>query len=204
MGEFVQGFEEMADVKKGVTIFGSARLPEGTPEYEQTRTLTAELARAGYSVITGGGPGLMEAANRGAYEEGGRSVGINIFLEHEQAPNPYQTKAITLRYFFVRKVMLVKYSEAFVAFPGGFGTLDELAEALTLIQTKKMRPMPIFLVGSEFWSGLLDWFSGTLVDKGLIAKDDLKLFRVVDDVEEILPAIQAYWNGAEDAGFVEP
>lgn len=204
MGEFVQGFEEMADVKNGVTIFGSARLPEDSIEYQQTEQLTRQLAKAGYSVITGGGPGLMEAANRGAYEEGGRSVGINIFLEHEQEPNKYQNKAITLRYFFIRKVMLVKYSQAFVAFPGGFGTLDELAEALTLIQTKKMRPMPIFLVGSEFWSGLVDWFSGTLVDKGLIAKEDLKLFRVVDDVNEILPAIQSYWNSAEEAGFSEP
>lgn len=204
MGEFVQGFEEMADVKQAVTIFGSARLGEDTEEYAQTRALTKRLAKAGYAVITGGGPGLMEAANRGSYEAGGRSIGININLEHEQEPNPYQTDTITLKYFFTRKVMLVKYSQAFVAFPGGFGTLDELAEALTLIQTKKMRPMPIFLVGSEFWSGLVDWFSDTLVSKGLIHKDDLHLFRVVDDINEIVPAIQTYWNSERDAGFSVP
>lgn len=201
MGEFVQGFEEMADVRRGVTIFGSARLHADTEEYAQTEHLAGQLAKAGYAVITGGGPGLMEAANKGAFENNGRSVGINIFLEHEQEPNRFQTDKVNLRYFFIRKVMLVKYSDAFIAMPGGFGTLDELAEALTLIQTKKMRPMPIFLVGSEFWAGLLDWFSGTLVDKGLIHPEDLNLFRVVDDVDEITPAIDAFWAERKDLDY---
>lgn len=204
LGEFAQGFEEMADVGKAVTIFGSARLPHDHPDFVKAEALSADLANRGYAVVTGGGPGIMEAANKGAFEAGGRSVGLNIALPHEQAPNPYQTDKVNFRYFFVRKVLLVKYSTAFVVFPGGFGTIDELFEALTLIQTKKIKPFPVFLVGTTYWRGLVQWLQGTLVRSGTIAEHDLHLFKVVDDVAGIPDEIEGYYGSAHHAGFNLP
>jgi len=204
MGEFVQGFEELAGVNKAVTVFGSARVHEGSPYYESARRLAYELAKAGYTVLTGGGPGIMEAANRGALEAGGQSVGLNIDLPHEQAPNPYQTTTVSFKYFFVRKVMLVKYSTAFIAYPGGFGTLDEVLEALTLIQTKKIKPFPVFFVGVEYWRGLVQWFQSTLLRAGTISENDLHLFKVVDDVSSIPKEIEDYYRNSNHAGFNLP
>lgn len=204
LGEFAQGFEEMADVDKAVTVFGSARLSPDHPVYRKAERLTADLANRGYAVVTGGGPGIMEAANKGAFEAGGRSVGLNIALPHEQAPNAFQTDKVNFRYFFVRKVLLVKYSTAFIVFPGGFGTIDELFEALTLVQTKKIKPFPVFLVGVEYWRGLVQWLQGTLVRAGTISETDLHLFKVVDDVAGIPDEIEAYYGSAHRAGFDLP
>lgn len=204
MGELVQGFEEMAGVGKAVTIFGSARFRPDHPYYGKAEELARELARCGYAVITGGGPGIMEGGNKGAFEEGGRSIGLNIDLPHEQAPNPYQTDAIKFKYFFTRKVMLVKYSTAFVVFPGGFGTVDELFEALTLIQTKKIKPFPVYLIGVEFWRGLLQWMQGTLVRQGTISPEDMHLFKVLDDISEIPAEIDKYYESANHGGFNLP
>jgi uncharacterized protein (TIGR00730 family) len=204
MGEFVQGFEEMSGVRKAVTLFGSARLHAGHPYYEQAETLAQLLAQGGYTVITGGGPGLMEAGNKGAFEAGGRSIGLNIDLPFEQNPNPYQTDIVRFRYFFVRKVMLVKYSSAFVVFPGGFGTIDEVFEALTLIQTKKIHPFPVYFVGESYWRGLIEWLSTTLVEHGTVAERDLHLFKVVDDVALIPGEIGAYYSSGSHGGFEVP
>ncbi len=204
MGEFVQGFEEMADVGKAVTVFGSARLKEDADSYEKARQLAVALAGEGYAILTGGGPGVMEAANRGALESGGRSVGLNIDLPHEQSPNGYLTDSIDFKYFFVRKVMLVKYSTAFVVFPGGFGTIDELFEALTLIQTHKIKPFPVYLVGVEYWRGLIQWLHGTLLRSGTISEQDLHLFKVVDDVATIPGEIESYYRNENHAGFNLP
>lgn len=204
LGEFVQGFEELADVGKAVTIFGSARLQEDSEVYVKARELAAHLARAGYTVITGGGPGVMEAGNRGAMDAGGRSVGLNVDLPHEQSPNGYQTDSVKFKYFFVRKVMLVKYSTAFVVFPGGFGTIDELFEALTLIQTNKIKPFPVYLIGVEFWRGLLQWLQGTLLRAGTISENDLHLFKVVDDISTIPSEIEKYYLTENHGGFNLP
>lgn len=204
LGEFVQGFEEMADIGKAVTIFGSARMKPGDDVYDKAQALAAELAQSGYAVLTGGGPGIMEAANKGAFEAGGRSVGLNIDLPHEQAPNPFQTDSLDFKYFFVRKVMLVKYSTAFVAFPGGFGTIDELFEALTLIQTKKIKPFPVYLIGVDFWKGLVQWMQSALVRRGTISERDLHLFKIVDDVREIPDEIDRYYQAGNHGGFDLP
>ncbi len=204
IGEFVQGFEEMADVGKAVTIFGSARLREDAEIYGKAQQLAADLARAGYAIITGGGPGVMEASNRGAMDAQGRSIGLNIDLPHEQAPNGYQTDSLKFKYFFVRKVMLVKYSTAFVVFPGGFGTIDELFEALTLIQTRKIKPFPVYLIGVEYWRGLLQWLQGTLLRMGTISEKDLHLFKVVDDVALIPDEIESYYRSENHGGFNLP
>lgn len=204
MGEFVQGFEELAGVNKAVTLFGSARVKEDSPIYASARELARELAQAGYAVLTGGGPGIMEAANRGALEGGGQSIGLNIDLPHEQAPNPYQSLSLDFKYFFVRKVMLVKYSTAFVIFPGGFGTLDELFEALTLIQTHKIKPFPVYLVGVEYWRGLLQWLQGTLLRNGTISEQDMHLFKVVDDISTIPDEIEQYYRSENHGGFNLP
>lgn len=204
LGEFAQGFEEMADVGKAVTIFGSSRLTVDHPVYQQAERLARGLAEAGFAVVTGGGPGIMEAANRGAFEARGRSVGMNIRLPHEQAPNGFQTDSVNFTYFFVRKVMLVKYSTAFVAFPGGFGTIDELFESLTLIQTRKIKPFPVYLVDRSFWSGLMEWLEDTLVARGTVSRDDLALFKIVDDVSSIPSEIDAYYMSEEHGGFVVP
>ena len=185
MGEFVDGFDVLARVGMAVTVFGSARVKEDSPYYDAAREVGRGLAERGYAVITGGGPGLMEAANRGALEAGGLSIGCNIELPHEQSPNPYSNLSIDFRYFFVRKTMFVKYSEAFVVFPGGFGTLDELFEALTLIQTGKVERFPVVLYGSEYWSGLLDWIRERSLDEGMVSQADLDLIQVVDSTDEV-------------------
>jgi hypothetical protein len=162
------------------------------------------LATAGFAVATGGGAGIMEAANRGAFEAGGISIGLNIVLEHEQKPNPYQTLSLDFEYFHARKVMLAKYSVGFVIFPGGFGTLDELAEVLTLVQTQKLHAFPIYLVGTDYWSGLVHWFDKTLAQNGAVAPDDLKLFKLLDDVAQIPSDIKPYYKSAGHAGFKIP
>ena len=189
MAEFIEGFELMASAGPAVTIFGSARLKEGHRYYEMARNVAALLAQEGYEIITGGGPGLMEAANRGAAEGGGRSVGFNIDLPHEQTINPYAQKHMSFRYFFCRKVMFVKYTQGFIIMPGGFGTMDELFEALTLIQTGKITNFPVVLMGSEYWKPLLHWLEHTLVKEGCVSKDDLKLLVLTDSPEDAVTAI---------------
>ena len=184
-GEFVAGFDALADVGPAVTIFGSARTPRTDPMYGVAVATARRLARAGFAIITGGGPGIMEAANRGAREAKGRSIGCGIELPHEQGLNPFVDEAINFRYFFVRKTMFVKYAEAFVIFPGGFGTLDELFEALTLIQTKKVRNFPVVMVGTEYWAGLFDWCRRTLLARGTISPGDLDLLQCTDDPSEV-------------------
>jgi uncharacterized protein (TIGR00730 family) len=189
MGEFVEGFDELATLTRGISIFGSARSKPDDPDYQAAQETAALLAREGFAVITGGGPGIMEAANRGAFEAGGVSIGCNIELPFEQKPNPYQTRSLTFKYFFVRKMMFVKYSLGFVIFPGGFGTFDELFEALTLIQTKKIRDFPVVLFGSRYWSGLLDWIRDAVLPGGKIAEHDLRLFHVTDSPAEVVQIV---------------
>ena len=190
MSEFVEGFEQLADVGPAVSVFGSARTAPEHENYRQALYLGNLLGKNDITVITGGGPGIMEAANRGAKEAGGRSIGLNITLPLEQKPNDYATELVSFKYFFVRKVMLIKYARAFVVFPGGFGTMDEMFEAITLIQTHKMKPFPIILYGSRFWRSLSDWFSDELLSAGLIGEKDLTLFRICDDIEEVLSLVQ--------------
>jgi uncharacterized protein (TIGR00730 family) len=192
LSEFVEGFDAMATVGRAVTVFGSARSVPGDPMYELSRTIGRKLAEAGYAVITGGGPGSMEAANRGCREGGGLSVGCNVELPHEQALNDYVDLGVEFRYFFARKVMFVKYADGFVILPGGFGTLDELFESLTLIQTGKVRDFPVILVGSSYWKGLLDWVNGSLLEHGAIAERDLSLLQVTDDPDEVVRILRAY------------
>ncbi len=190
MAEFVDGFETMSSIRRpSVTIYGSARTGEDHPDYVLSREIARKLAEKGYGIITGGGPGIMEAANRGAYDADGLSVGLNIDLPHEQHENPYVNLPLDFRYFFVRKVMFMKYSMAFICLPGGFGSLDELFESLTLIQTRKIKPFPIILVGTSFWSGLVDWIRDQLLANGKVAEEDLALFHVMDDVDEIVKHI---------------
>jgi uncharacterized protein (TIGR00730 family) len=184
LSEFVEGFDALAGVGKAVTIFGSARIREGDPFYAKARELGGLLARAGFAVITGGGPGIMEAANRGCHEAGGLSIGCNIELPQEQAVNGYVDLGVEFRYFFARKTMFVKYADGFAIFPGGFGTLDELFESLTLIQTGKIRHFPVVLVGKEHWSGLLDWIRDRVVARGAIDRRDIDLIQVTDDMAE--------------------
>jgi uncharacterized protein (TIGR00730 family) len=203
LSEFVEGFDAMASVgRPAVTVFGSARTPEGTPTYELARMIGRKLAEAGFAVITGGGPGTMEAANRGCREGGGLSVGCNIELPHEQSLNPYVDLGVEFRYFFARKTMFVKYADGFVILPGGFGTMDELFESLTLIQTGKVRHFPVILVGSEYWGGLLDWLRGTLLAAGTISEADLDLIKVTDDPDEVVRLMRAFSDGegSGDAG----
>jgi uncharacterized protein (TIGR00730 family) len=193
MGEFVEGFDILAGIGPAVTIFGSARVPADHPHYLAAVETARQLSQAGFAIITGGGPGLMEAANRGAREAGGRSVGCTIELPFESGANPYVDVEVRFRYFFVRKTMFVKYASAFVIFPGGFGTLDELFEALTLIQTGKVHNFPVVLVGSAYWSGLLDWFRNTMLPEQKINAADLDLLRICDDPAEICTLVrQAY------------
>ena len=198
LSEFVDGFDALAGVGPAVSVFGSARMGPRHRWYQSARELGAALAKAGYAVITGGGPGIMEAANRGCHEAGGLSVGCNIELPMEQGLNPYVDLGVEFRYFFARKTMFVKYADAFVIYPGGFGTLDELFEALTLIQTKKIRDFPVILVGSDYWAGLLDWIKGTLLEEAAIAKEDVDLLRITDDVDEACRIIDAYVKGQRD------
>jgi uncharacterized protein (TIGR00730 family) len=184
MGEFVWGFDNLADVSDGVTIFGSARTKLNDPHYEKAVETARLLARAGIPVITGGGPGIMEAANRGAMEGGGMSIGCNIELPFEQGSNAFLTRSLNFKFFFVRKTMFVKYATAFIVFPGGYGTLDELFEALTLIQTGKVKHFPVILFGREYWSGLVDWLTKTVAAERKINPADLHLFQVTDDPAE--------------------
>jgi uncharacterized protein (TIGR00730 family) len=189
MGEFVEGFDELATLSRGIAIFGSARTRPDDPDYQAAQETAALLAAQGFAVITGGGPGIMEAANRGAFEAGGLSIGCNIELPFEQKPNPYQTLSLTFKYFFVRKMMFVKYSLAFVIFPGGFGTFDELFEALTLIQTKKIRNFPVVLFGSKYWAGLLDWLRAEVLPGGKISEHDLNIFHITDSPAEVVEIV---------------
>ncbi|HXH63386.1 MAG TPA: TIGR00730 family Rossman fold protein [Gemmatimonadales bacterium] len=184
MGEFVEGFDTLSDVRNAVTIFGSARTRTDDPFYERAIETARLLAKEGFPIITGGGPGIMEAANRGAQEGNGLSVGCNIELPFEQGTNPYVERSINFHYFFVRKTMFVKYSTAFIVFPGGFGTLDELFEALTLIQTGKVKHFPVVLFGAKYWAGLRDWLADRVVGEGKINAEDLNLFHVTDDPAE--------------------
>ena len=192
MGEFVQGFEDLAQTKNGVAIFGSARTPGDDPEYKAAQETGALFARAGFSVITGGGPGIMEAANRGAFEAGGVSIGCNIELPHEQSSNDYLTMSLKFKYFFVRKMMFVKYSDAFIIFPGGFGTLDELFEALTLIQTHKIHNFPVVLYGSQYWKGMLEWLRGPMLGENKIVEDDFRRLHVTDSPSEIVDIVSRF------------
>jgi len=200
MGEFVEGFDALARLGPAVSIFGSARTPQDDAEYERARDLAARLASRGFTIITGGGPGIMEAANRGAHEAGGVSVGLGIELPHEEGVNAYCNLAIDFRYFFVRKTMFVKYAQAFVIFPGGFGTMDELFEALTLIQTGKIRDFPIVLFGSDYWGGLLDWVRSAMISEGKASEADLGLLSLTDSPAEardlILAATKDHYEGA--------
>ena len=189
MGEFVEGFDELATLTRGIAIFGSARTPPDHPEYKAAQETAALFAAEGFAVITGGGPGIMEAANRGAFEAGGLSIGCNIELPFEQRPNAYQTLSLTFKYFFVRKMMFVKYSLAFVIFPGGFGTFDELFEALTLMQTKKIRNFPIVLFGKKYWSGMLEWLGEAVLTEGKISDHDMNLFHVTDSPAEVVEIV---------------
>jgi len=198
MAEFVEGFERLAQIKPSVSIFGSARTPDDHPYYKLTEEIARELSDAGFSVVTGGGPGIMEAGNKGAFAGKSPSIGLNIQLPHEQTGNPYQDISLSFRHFFSRKVMFVKYAAAYVVMPGGFGTLDELAEILTLIQTNKTRHIPIILVHKPFWDGLIDWFEETLVKEKMIDQDDVNLFRIIDEPKEIAEAI---FNHYEKHGF---
>lgn len=184
LGEYVHGFDELAEVGAAVTVFGSARTPETDPMYAAARDLGRRLAETGFAVITGGGPGIMEAANRGARDAKGLSVGCNIELPHEQSINAYVDIAVNFRYFFCRKTMFLKYSEGFVLFPGGYGTLDELFEALTLMQTNKVRHFPVILYGSEYWEGLVDWISNAVLAGSKISCEDLNLLTVTDSTAE--------------------
>lgn len=201
MGEFVEGFDTLARLGPAVTVFGSARTRPGEPMYTAAEEVARLLVDAGFAVITGGGPGIMEAANKGASEAGGESVGCNIELPFEQGTNAYVRIAINFRYFFVRKTMFVKYAEAFIIFPGGYGTMDELFESLTLIQTGKVRDFPVVLFGSEYWSGLLDWLRGTMLAEGKILDTDLDLMLVTDSPEEaVRHVVAAYEESLEKAG----
>lgn len=189
MSEFVGGFDSLASITRGVSIFGSARTPEDDPVYGAAQELARLLAEANFEIITGGGPGIMEAANRGAYEAGKVSVGCNIELPFEQMPNPYQTKSLTFKYFMVRKTMFVKYSNAYVIFPGGFGTMDELFEALTLIQTRKIRNFPVVLFGSQYWRGLLQWITSVMLNEKYISPPDLALMHLTDSPKDAVDFI---------------
>ncbi len=196
MAEFVDGYEKLAKIGPCVSIFGSARLKPESKYYQMAVDIAEKITKIGFGIITGGGPGIMEAGNKGAFNAKGKSIGLNIDLPFEQHFNPYINKSYSMNfdYFFVRKVMFVKYSQGFVVMPGGFGTLDELTEALTLIQTKKIGRFPIVLVGTEFWSGLLDWFKATLLKDGMISEGDLDLYRVVDTADEAVAHIKAFYD----------
>ncbi|OOZ40023.1 Rossman fold protein, TIGR00730 family [Solemya pervernicosa gill symbiont] len=200
MAEFVEGFERLAMIHPSVSIFGSARTPVDHPYYKLTEDIARLLSDSGFSVVSGGGPGIMEAANKGAYEGKSPSVGLNIQLPHEQTGNGYQDISLSFRHFFSRKVMFVKYAAAYVVMPGGFGTLDELAEILTLVQTGKSRRIPIILVHTPFWEGLIDWFRESLVEEGTISPEDMDMFQLLDKPQDVVDAI---FNFYENRG-IEP
>ncbi len=201
MSEFVEGFETLSRLSPAISIFGSARTRRNSPYYRMAERIAHDLAKKGFAVITGGGPGIMEAANKGAAAAGGQSVGLNIILPHEQRPNRYANIPLHFRYFFSRRVMFVKYCYGFVVFPGGYGTLDEFYESITLIQTARIHRFPIFLVGRKFWSGLIRWMRRTLLKERMISPADLQLFKVSDDPEYIVNTIKALY---EDHSFIQP
>lgn len=190
MGEFVDGVDSLHDLGPAVSIFGSARIAAGTPSYQKAEKIAELFAKNNFAVITGGGGGVMEAANKGSAEAGGTSVGLNIHLPFEQKPNPYATITMEFKYFFIRKVMFIKYASAYVVLPGGFGTLDELFEVLTLIQTRRIKQFPVILVGSDYWTGLLDWIKSRLLAEQKISPENLDLFQIMDDPEEIVCSVQ--------------
>jgi hypothetical protein len=190
LAEFVDGFETLSDVHPCVSVFGSARIQPGDEAYEKARMIAKKLAQSGFNIMTGGGPGIMEAANKGAKEGGGKSIGANIRLPLEQECNPYADIKLEFKYFFVRKVMLVKYAQAYVAMQGGFGTLDEIFEAITLIQTKRIKPFPVILVGSDYWSSLWDWVRDTLLTRKLVSSEDMDLVTILDDPEDVVKMIK--------------
>jgi len=190
LAELVDGFETLSEFYPCISIFGSARVRPGDETYEKTVAIARELAKHGYHIITGGGPGIMEAGNKGAREGGAKSIGLNIHLPLEQEPNTYSNIKLEFRYFFVRKLMFVKYAQAYIGMPGGFGTLDEIFEALTLIQTKRIKPFPVILVGSDYWNGLLDWIKNTLLTRKLISPEDLGLITVLDKPEDVVKTIK--------------
>ena len=199
MAEFVEGFTLMTKQENLVSVFGSARIKPGSKYYEMGVAVGQELVKRGFNVLTGGGPGVMEAANKGAKETGGASVGANILLPHEQGSNPYidAGRLLTFRHFFVRKVMFVKYAHGFVVLPGGFGTMDELFEALTLVQTKKTRPFPVVLMGTEYWKGLVDWIKTRMIADGMVSPSDLDLFLLTDDPAEAANMIEEFYKKHE-------
>ena len=190
LAEFVTGFETLNDCRPAVSVFGSTRARSGEGAYEKAEQIGRLLAESGFSVITGGGPGVMEAANKGAAEAGGKSIGLNIQLPMEQRPNPYANIPLSFRYFFVRKMMFVKYAVAFIILPGGFGTMDELMESVTLIQTRRIKPFPVILCGSDYWKGFLDWMKRVVLKEGKIGPEDLEIFQLIDEPEEIIRAIK--------------
>lgn len=191
LGEFVEGIDTLHDIGPAVSIFGSARTKPGTPHYIKAAEIAALMVKNDFGVITGGGGGIMEAANKGAAEAGGTSVGLNITLPFEQDPNPFSNIKLQFNYFFIRKVMFVKYASAYIIMPGGFGTLDELFEAVTLIQTQRIKPLPVVLVGVDFWSGIIDWVKSTMLEEGNISPKDLKIFKITDDPDEVLEIVKS-------------
>jgi uncharacterized protein (TIGR00730 family) len=204
MGEFVGGFDDLATVTRGVSIFGSARTKEKDPNYKAARETAKLLGKAGFEIITGGGPGIMEAANRGAKDAGAVSIGCNIELPMEQMPNPYQSRSLTFKYFFVRKTMFIKYSNAYVIFPGGFGTMDELFEALTLIQTRKIRNFPVVLFGSQYWRGLLSWLTSTMLNEKMLNAEDLGLIHLTDSPKGAVDFIIKTCSSGTQNGRAKP
>ncbi len=200
MGEVVGGFDGLAAVTRGVSIFGSARTGQKDKYYKAARETAKLLGKAGFEIITGGGPGIMEAANRGAYDAGAVSIGCNIELPMEQTPNPYQNRSLTFKYFFVRKTMFIKYSNAYLIFPGGFGTMDELFEALTLIQTRKIRNFPVVLFGSQYWRGMLAWLSSTMLNEKMVSKEDLGLLHLTDSPKDAVDFIIKTCDAGIDNG----
>ena len=200
IGEMVEGFDKLSGIEPAVTIYGSARIQPGDEQYKQTEEIARRLGETGFSIITGGGPGVMEAANKGAFEAGVKSAGVNIELPEEQAPNAYSSISISFSHFFVRKVMLVKYATAFVIMPGGLGTLDELTEVLTLMQTHKIKPFPVLLFNSAYWNGLLEWLKTFALTRGYISEEDLHLLMVCDDTEEVVEAVRKWYKNQEITG----
>jgi len=200
IGELVEGFDKLSNIEPAVTIYGSARLGTDDELYSQTEEIAYRLGQMGFTIITGGGPGIMEAANKGALKAGVTSIGLNIELSEEQASNAYTTKSITFNHFFARKVMLVKYASAFIIMPGGLGTLDELTEVLTLMQTHKIKPFPVVLFNSQYWKGFLDWLQSTVLAREFISEEDLDLLRVCDYVDEVIEAVQRWYEKREVIG----
>ena len=194
MSEFVDGFDDLSEVSNGITFFGGTKVKKDSKYYKAARKLAFKLAKDGYSIITGAGPGIMEAANRGAKEAGGESIGLNIEIPLQQKPNPHITKALYFRYFFVRKVMFAKYAKAVMVFPGGFGTLDEFAEFITLIQTEKVIPFPIIVFGKSYWKGLIDWMSKSMLKSKLISKENINIFKMTDSIDEAVTIIKGFYS----------